>query len=64
MAENDKREFVSKYDSLICYVLDVLLVMLMFIPAFGNGTDSAGTVSLFELTGISPWVKTVFIVTR
>lgn len=34
----------------------------MFIPAFGNGPDSSGTVSLFGLTGISPWVKIVFIV--
>ena len=43
-------------------MLDVLLVMLMFIPAFGNGTDFSGTVSLFGLTGISPWVRIVFIV--
>ncbi len=62
LAENDKREFVSKYVSLICCVLDVLLAILLFIPAFGNGTDSSGTVFLFGLTGISPWVKTVFIV--
>ena len=62
VAENDKREFVSKYISLICCVMDVLLVMLMFIPAFGNGTDFSGTVSLFGLTGISPWVRIVFIV--
>ena len=40
----------------------LLLVMLMFIPAFGNGTDFSGTVSLFGLTGISSWVRIVFIV--
>ena len=62
LAENDKREFVSKYVSLICCVLDALLAILVFIPAFGNGTDSSGAVSLFGLTGISPWVKTLFIV--
>ena len=62
VAENDKREFVSKYISLICCVLDALLAILMFIPVFGNGTDSSGAVSLFGLTGISPWVKTLFIV--
>ena len=61
VAENDKREFVSKYVSLICCVLDILLAILMFIPAFGNGPDSSGTVSLFGLTGISPWVKNIFI---
>ena len=38
------------------------LAILLFIPAFGNGTGSLGTVSLFGLTGISPWVKLVFIV--
>lgn len=62
VAENDKREFVSKYVSLICCVLDALLAILVFIPAFGNGTDSSGVVSLFGLTGINPWVKTLFIV--
>ena len=62
VAENDKREFVSTYVSLICCVLDALLAILVFIPAFGNGTDSSGAVSLFGLTGISPWVKTLFIV--
>ena len=62
VAENDKREFVSKYISLICCVLDALLAILVFIPAFGNGTDSSGAVSLFGLTGINPWVKTLFIV--
>ena len=62
VAENDKKEFVSKYVSLICNTLDILLAILLFIPAFGNGQDSSETVSLFELTGINPWVKTVFIV--
>ena len=59
-------EFVSRCVSLICNAMDVLLVILLFIllfiPAFGNGPDSSETVSLFGLTGISPWVKIVFIV--
>ena len=62
VAENDKKEFVSKYISLICNTLDILLAILLFIPAFGNGSESSVTVSLFGLTGISFWVKTVFIV--
>ncbi len=62
VAENDKKEFVSKYVSLICNALDILLAILLFIPAFGNGAASSGTVSLFGLTEISPWVKIVFIV--
>ena len=62
VAENEKKEFADKSLSLICNALDILLAILLFIPAFGNGTDSSETVSLFGLTGISPWVKTVFIV--
>ncbi len=62
VAEIDKKEFVSKYVSLICNALDILLAILLFIPAFGNGAASPETVSLFGLTGITPWVKIVFIV--
>ena len=62
VAEIEKREFADKYVSLICNVLDILLAILLFIPAFGNGPESSATVSLFGLTGISFWVKTVFIV--
>ena len=62
VAENDKKEFVNKYVSLICNALDILLAILLYIPAFGNGTGSSETVSLFGLTGISPWVKIVLIV--
>jgi len=62
VAENDKKEYVNKYVSLICNALDILLAILLFIPAFGNGTGSPETVSLFGLTGISRWVKIVFIV--
>ena len=62
VAENDKKEFVSKYISLICNALDILLAILLFIPAFGNGSASSETVSLLELSGIAPWLKTVFVV--
>ena len=62
VAEIEKREFADRYVSLICNVLDILLAILLFIPAFGNGSESSVTVSLFGLTGISFWVKTVFIV--
>ena len=62
VAENEKREFADKYISLICNVMDILPVILLFIPAFGNGSGSSETVSLFGLSGITSWVKTVFIV--
>ena len=59
-AENEKKIFISKYLSLICSVLDILTVILLFIPAFGNGADSAVTVPLFAVTGVARWIKTVF----
>jgi transcriptional regulator with XRE-family HTH domain len=62
VAENEKRELADKYVSLICNSLDILLAILLFIPAFGNGTASAETVFLFGLNGINPWVKIVFVV--
>ena len=62
VAENEKKEFADKSLSLICNAMDILLAILMFIPAFGNGPESSETVSLFGLTGITPWVKNVFIV--
>ena len=62
VAENEKKELISKYISLICNALDILTAILIFIPAFGNGTTSSDTVSLFALNGINPWVKIVFVV--
>ena len=62
VAENEKKEFADKSLSLICNAVDILLAILLFIPAFGNGPESSETVSLFGLTGITPWVKIVFIV--
>ena len=62
VAENEKRELADKYVSLICNTLDILLAILLFIPAFGNGTASPETVFLFGMSGINPWVKIVFVV--
>ncbi len=62
VAENEKKEFADKYVSLICNALDILLAILFFIPAFGNGNASSETVSLLGLSGINPWVKIVFVV--
>ena len=61
VAENDKKEFISKYISLICNALDILLILLLFIPAFGNSPASSETVALFDLNGINPWMKAIFI---
>ena len=62
VAENEKKEFVSQYLSLIGGALDIFPVLLLFIPAFGNGADSSAAVSLFDFTGTNPWLKTLFAV--
>ncbi len=59
-AENEKKEFIGKYLSFLCGALDVFMAVLLFIPVFGNGAGSA--VSLFGLTGVSPWIKAVFLI--
>lgn len=61
VAENEKKEFADKYVSLICNILDILLAILIFIPTFGNGSDSYETVTLLALSGINLWVKAVFV---
>ncbi|MBR0227134.1 MAG: helix-turn-helix transcriptional regulator [Clostridia bacterium] len=58
-AENEKKEFIGKYLSFLCGALDAFLSVLLFIPVFGNGAG-ASAVSLFDLTGVSPWIKAVF----
>ena len=60
-AADEKRAFADRYRSLICGALDVLLAVLLFIPAFGNGLDTTATVALFELTGVSPWLRSTFV---
>lgn len=61
-AEDDKKALIGRYVSVICSTLDLLTAVLLFLPVFGNGADSPASVSLFQLTGIRPWLKTVFIV--
>lgn len=57
--ENEKRETLSRYTALICGLLDILTVILFFIPVFGNGGGSAA-VPLFGLTDTSLWIKAVY----
>ena len=59
-AEEEKKTSMDKYLSLICGVLDVLSALLLFLPVFGNGADPPTSVSLFAITGLSPWIKAVF----
>ena len=57
---DEKKECVEKYISLICNTLDIFLALLLFLPVFGNGTDHPVSVSLYTITGLSTWIKTVF----
>ena len=59
-AEDEKKECMDKYISLICNTLDIFLVLLLFLPVFGNGADNPASVSLYAITGISTWIKKVF----
>ena len=60
-AEDEKKECIDKYISLICSTLDILPVLLLFMPVFGNGSDSPSSVSIYSLTGLGTWIKMVFI---
>ena len=62
VAENEKKEYIDRYVSLICSVLDIFYAFLLFLPMFGNGKDSSGTVSMLGLTGINHSVRIAFIV--
>ena len=59
-AADEKKECVEKYISLICNTLDIFLALLLFLPVVGNGTDHPVSVSLYAITGLSTWIKTVF----
>ena len=61
-AENEKKDFISRYLTLICGALDILPAILLFIPAFGNGAGSRETVALSGLDGISSWIRILFII--
>ncbi|MBQ6536411.1 MAG: helix-turn-helix transcriptional regulator, partial [Firmicutes bacterium] len=61
VAENEKKSFVDQYVTLICGLLDAFSALLLFLPVFRNGTDAAA-VALSGLTGLPPWIKTVFLV--
>ena len=60
-AEEEKRELIGNYTSLLCHVLDVFTALMLFIPIFGNGAD-ASSVSLFAIKGTPLWIKIVYAV--
>lgn len=64
LAEQDKQASVKKYATLLCGVLDCFTALLLFLPVYGsNAASPVSSVSLFALTGISRWLRIVFVVT-
>ena len=61
-AADEKKKCMDKYSTLTCNMLDFFMTLLLFLPVFGNGTDNPASVSLFAITGLSVWIKIVFIV--
>ena len=61
-AEQEKERLIGRYTSFICSALDILTVILLFIPVFGNGDAAHSAVSLTGLTAVSPWVRIFFTV--
>ena len=60
-AENEKRETIDHYTSLICGVLDTFTVLLLFLPIFGNGEKTTAA-PMFGLTEISFWIVIMYAV--
>lgn len=60
LAEKDKKETNKKYTALICGILDCLIVLLLFLPVFGDSGAST-SVSMLAITSISAWLKIVYI---
>ena len=59
-AEEEEKENLDRYLSLLCGALDILPGLLLFLPVFGNGGETPASVSLFGITGLRAWLKTVF----
>ena len=63
LAEQDLKESRKKYTALICGILDCLTILLFFLPVFGESEgESISSVTMFSMTGISGWLKVIFIV--
>ena len=62
VAENEKKEYARKNLSLLCSTLDILPALLLFLPVFGNGTDTPRAGTVWDLTGTVLWIRVLFVV--
>lgn len=54
----------KKLSGLMCGILDCLMILLLILPVFGDDVaDGVSSVSVFALSGVSQWLKIVFVVT-
>lgn len=62
LAEENIKDTNKRYAALVCGILDCMMILLLFIPVFGQqGEDVIVSVGLLLLTGVSLWQKTVFL---
>lgn len=63
LAEEDSKKKVTCMRDPVFGLTDCSMAMLLFLPFFGQKTDGLiRSVSLLSLTGISPWLKTSYLV--
>lgn len=63
LAEHNISNSNINHTALVCGILDCLNALLLFLPLFGEShTGKVLSVSVFGLTGVSTWLKTVFII--
>ena len=59
LAEQDIKESKQKLITLVCGILDCIVILLLFLPVFG---DNGSSVTLPSLATGNVWLKIVFIV--
>jgi transcriptional regulator with XRE-family HTH domain len=61
IAEADGREREARHFDLFCGLIDICMAMLIFLPFFGEKTDSAViSVSLIALSRVSSYLKVIY----
>ena len=62
IAQADARQTQTHYRDLVFGLLDLGAAMFFFLPFFGqSGNGAIQAVSLLELTGISPWLRSFYL---
>ena len=61
IAEEDQKETRTRFRDLLFGLLDISSMLFFFLPLFRQNTDGVvQAVSMLKLTGISPYMKTVY----